>query len=138
MLLRLFGAVFGTALAPFLDADRIERAANHVVAHAGEVLDPAATDQHDRMFLQVVSDARDVRVDLVAVGEPHARDLAKRRIRLLGRGGLDLGAYAAFLRRALQGRRAHLVALLDARLANELVDGRHVVSRDYILPGGVP
>src|SRR6185437_765799 len=138
MLLGLLGAVLGAALAPFLDADRIERAADYVVAHSGQVLDAAAPDQHHRVLLQVVSDAWDVRVDLVAVGEPHARDLAQRRVGLLGRSGLDLRAHTAFLRRALQGRRTHLVALLDARLANKLIDGRHVVSRDCVLPGGVP
>src|SRR5580704_14643522 len=116
MLLRLFRAVFGTAFTPFLDADRIERAADYVIAHAGQILDPAAADQHHRVFLQVVSDTRDVRVDLIAVGKPHSRDLAQRRVGLLGRSGFDLRAHAAFLRRALQGRRAYLVALLDARL----------------------
>src|SRR5215470_7494027 len=84
------------------------------------------------MFLQVVADPRDVGVDLVAVGEPHARNLAQRRIRLLGRRGLDLRAHAAFLRRALQRRRTHLVALLDARRAYQLIYGRHFVSWDRI------
>src|ERR1700684_532000 len=138
MLLRLFGAVFGTALTPFLDADRIQRAADYVIAHAGQILDPAAADQHYRVLLQVVSDARDVRVNLVAIGEPHPRDLAQCRVGLLGRSGLDLGAHAAFLRRAPQGRRTYLVAPLDSRLANMWVEGRHVISRACILPGGVP
>src|SRR5260370_17665017 len=135
MLLGLLSAVLGAALAPFLDADRIERAADSVIARSGQVLDPAAANQHHRVFLQVVSDARDVGVDLVAVGKPYPRDLAQRRVGLLGRSGLDLRAHAALLRRALQGRRAHLVALLDARLANQLVVSRHVVSRDCIPPG---
>ena len=111
------------------------RAADYVIAHSGQILDPATADQHHRVLLQVVSDARDVSVDLVAVGKPHSRDLAQRRVGLLGRSGLDLRAHAAFLRRALQGRRAHLVALLDTRLANKLIDGRHVVSRDCICAG---
>src|SRR5580704_7412143 len=135
MLLRLFRAVFGAALAPFLHADRVERAADYVKAHSGQILDAAAADQHHRVLLQIVPDPRNVGVDLIAVGEPHARDLAQRRVGLLGRSGLDLRAHAALLRRALQGRRAHLVALLDARLANQLVDSRHVVSRDCITPG---
>src|SRR5258707_7192251 len=137
-LLRLLGAVFGAALAPFLDADRIERAADYVVPHSGQILDAAAADQHHRVLLQIVSDARYVSIDLIAVGEPHARDLAQRRVGLLGRSGLDLRAHAALLRRALQGRRTHLVALLDARLANKLIDGRHVVSWDCMNAGWCP
>src|SRR6478609_8788058 len=49
------GAVLGTALLPVLHALRVERAAHDVVAHAGQVLDATAADQHDRVFLQVVA-----------------------------------------------------------------------------------
>src|SRR5262249_24075293 len=79
-----------------------------------------------RVFLQVVPDTRYVGVNLIAVGQAHARDLAQRRIRLLGRSRLHLRANAAFLRRSLQSRRAHLVALLDTRLAYKLINCRHV------------
>src|SRR5581483_5830625 len=127
-LLGLLGAVLGAALAPFLHADGVQRAANDVVAHPGQVLDAATANQDHRVLLQIVPDARNVGVDLVAIGQAHPCDLAQCRVGLLGRGGFDLRAYAALLRRALQGRRAYLVALLDARLADELVDGRHVVS----------
>src|SRR6185436_11825806 len=48
-LLRPLGAVFGPALAAVLHALRIERAAYDVVAHAGQVLDATATDEHDRV-----------------------------------------------------------------------------------------
>src|SRR6185437_10708083 len=39
---------------------RIERAAHDVVAHAGQVLHAAATDEDDRVLLEVVPLARDV------------------------------------------------------------------------------
>src|SRR6266478_4613532 len=66
-LLRPLGAVFRAALAPVLDALCVVRAADDVIAHAGQVLDPAAADQHDRMLLQVVTLARDIAGDLEAV-----------------------------------------------------------------------
>jgi hypothetical protein len=48
-----------------------------VVANAGEILYTAAADEHDRVLLQVVTDARDVGGDLDAVGEANAGDLAE-------------------------------------------------------------
>src|ERR1044071_7027948 len=107
-LLRALRAVLGARLLAVLHARGVERAADDVVPDAGEILDAAAADQHDRVLLQVVPLARDVRGDLHAVGEPHARDLAERRVRLLGRGGVHASANAALLRALLEGRgRAH-------------------------------
>ena len=94
-------------LAPYFDrpwlavlhADRVERAAHDVVAHPGQVLDAAAADEHDRVLLQIVPDPGDVRRHLDAVGEPHARHLAQRRVRFLRRLRVDARAHAALLRR---------------------------------------
>src|SRR6266853_4968511 len=60
LLSRPLGAVFRAALAPVLDALGVMRAADDVIAHAGQVLDAAAADQHDRVLLQVMTLARDV------------------------------------------------------------------------------
>src|SRR5229473_7469966 len=80
--LRPLGAVFRAALAPVLDALGVVRAADDVIAHARQILDPAAADQHDRVLLQVMALARDVAGDLEAVGQAHPRDLAQGRVRL--------------------------------------------------------
>ena len=81
------------------------------------------------MLLQVMPYARNVSIDLVTVGKPHTRNLAQRRVGLLGRGGLDLGAYTTLLRRSLQSRRADLIPFLYPRLANQLIYRRHLNSR---------
>src|SRR5208282_5100347 len=93
-------------------------------------------DQDDRMLLQVVPYAGNISRHFVTVREPHSGHLAQGRVRLLGRGGLDLRADPAFLGRALQRRRAGLVALLYARAANKLVDSRHVTF--FLLPAISP
>src|SRR3954468_19521469 len=49
------GAVLGAALLAVFHALRVERAAHDVVAHAGQVLHPAAADQHHRVLLQIVA-----------------------------------------------------------------------------------
>src|SRR5689334_13000245 len=76
-LLRALRAVLRARLLAVLHARGVERAADDVVPDAGEILDAAAADQHDRVLLQVVTLARNVRGDLHAVGEPHARNLAE-------------------------------------------------------------
>src|SRR5579859_7572004 len=55
-LLGLFRAVFGTAGFAVAGPGGIQGAADDVVADAGQVLNAAAADHHDRVLLQVVPD----------------------------------------------------------------------------------
>src|SRR6185312_4340778 len=123
--LRTLGAVLGTRLAALGDARAIERAAHGVVAHARQVLDAAAADQHHRVLLQVVAFAADVRDDLVTVGQAHLGHLAHRRVRLFRRGGVHAGAHTTTLRAILQRGRVALVGFRAARSAHQLVDSCH-------------
>src|SRR5436305_12071119 len=66
----------------------VERAADDLVAHAGQVLHTTATDEHDRVLLQVVPHAWDVGGDLDLARQAHAGNLAQRRVRLLRRRGV--------------------------------------------------
>src|SRR5256714_1822053 len=127
-------AVHGAALLAATHASGVERPAHDLVAHARQVLDAAASHEHDRVLLEVVALARDVRGDLHPVREPHARDLAERRVRLLRRDREDARADAAALRRGepllaaltgLEAGRRHLLLRPVAPLADELVDARH-------------
>src|SRR5690349_18978247 len=121
------GAVLRAALTTALDAHRVERAADDVIANAREILHAAAADEHDRVLLQVVADARDVGRDLDPVGEPHPRDLPQRRVRLLRRRGVDADADAAPLRAGLERGALRLAPVGEPAHAHELVDCRHVV-----------
>src|ERR687891_298099 len=58
--LLLLRAVAAASLLAVADALGVQRAAHDLVADAGEVLHPAATDEHDRVLLKVVADAGDV------------------------------------------------------------------------------
>src|SRR5215475_402567 len=62
--LLLLRAVAAARLLTVPDALRVERPPNDLVAHAGQVLHPAAAHQHDRVLLQVVPDTGDVGRDL--------------------------------------------------------------------------
>src|SRR5437899_1112769 len=93
-LLLALGAVVGTALLAVPGAGRVQRAPDDVVANARQVLDAAAANEDDRVLLQVVTDARDVRRDLDAVAEPDAGHLAQRGVGLLPRRRVDAHAHA--------------------------------------------
>src|ERR1700759_4003760 len=84
--LLLLDAVLATALLSIGHAGGVQRAAHDLVTHAREVLDAAATHEHDGVLLQVVALTRDVGRDLDRAGDPHTCDLAQRRVRLLRRG----------------------------------------------------
>src|SRR5262249_30787994 len=124
-----FGAVFRSTLHSSLDTDRVERAADHVIADTRQILDAAAANEHQRVLLQVVADAGDVGRHLDAVGQPHARDLAERRVRLLRRLGEDADAHTPLLRAVLERRALRLAHDLLAARANELTDGRHTTPK---------
>src|SRR6478735_12604086 len=125
--LLLLGAVAAASLLTVLDALGVEGAADDLVADTGKVLHPAAANEHDRVLLKVVTDARDVSGDLDATRQAHAGDLAESGVRLLRGGGVDAGADATALRRPLQGRRLVLRHLVLAALADQLVDSGHLV-----------
>src|SRR5215472_9455780 len=126
--LLLLRAVATACLLAVADTLGVQRAADDLVAHAGQVTDATATDQHDGVLLQVVPDTRDVGGDLDLAGEPDAGHLAQRRVRLLGRGRVDARAYPATLRAALQRRSLVLGYLVLPALADQLLDRGQRVS----------
>src|SRR5579884_1850081 len=95
-------SVLRTSLVAIGHADRVERAAHHVIPNTRQILHTAAADEHDRVLLQVVADAGDVRRDLDTVRQAHASDLAQRRVRLLGGLRVHACANSTTLRRSLQ------------------------------------
>src|SRR5277367_2116482 len=99
MLFWALGAIERTALLAILDTLGVEHAAENVIAHAGQVLDAAAADQHHRLLLEVMPLARNVAHRLDAGRQTNLGHLAERRVRLLRRHRIDARADAAALRR---------------------------------------
>src|SRR3954453_20690632 len=126
--LLLLRAVTAAGLLAVADTLGVQRTANDLVADAGEVLHPAATHEHDRVLLQVVAHAGDVRRHLDLAAELHTSDLAQRRVRLLGGGGVHARAHAAPLRTSLQRRRLGLARLRLSALSDQLLDRGYRVS----------
>src|SRR4030081_951640 len=126
--LLLLGAVTAAGLLAGSGAPGGPRAADDLVAHAGQVPHPPAADQHDGVLLEGVAYAGDVGRDLDVAGEPDPRHPAGRRVRLLGRGGVDARADPAALRAGLERRGLVLGYLVLPALADQLLDRGQRVS----------
>src|SRR6201996_5352530 len=120
--LLLLRAVAAAGLLAVADALGVQRTADDLVADARQVTDTTATDQHDRVLLQVVPHARDVGGDLDLARQPDAGDLAQRGVRLLGRSRVDARAHTTTLRALLERRRRVLRHLVLPALADQLLD----------------
>src|SRR5690349_15066414 len=120
--LLLLRAVTAASLLAVADALGVQRTADDLVADARQVTDTATADQHDRVLLQVVPHARDVGGDLDLARQPDAGHLAKRRVRLLGRGRVDARAHTTALRALLERRRLVLRHLVLPALTDQLLD----------------
>src|SRR5207248_1059340 len=119
------GSVLRAALFASGDADGVQGTADHVIAHAGQVLDAAAADQHDRVLLQVVADARDVCRYFDPVGQADTRYFSQRRVRLFRRLGIDARSNPALLRTRLERRARRLVLGRSAPELDQLIKCRH-------------
>src|SRR5215469_12404239 len=126
--LLLLRAIAAACLLTVPDALGVQGATNDLVAHARQVADAAAPDQHDRVLLEVVPDARDVGRDFDLAREPDPSHLPQGGVRLLGRGRIDAGAHPAALRAAVQRRSLGLGYLVLPALADELLDRGQRVS----------
>src|SRR6202000_1452916 len=102
--LLLLRAVTTASLLAVADTLGVERTADDLVPDTGQVADTTATDEHDRVLLQVVPDAGDVGGDLDLAGQPDTRHLAERRVRLLRCGRVDQRAPTQELRDTLVGQ----------------------------------
>src|SRR6185295_9355825 len=137
-LLGPLGSVLGAPLLPVGHALRVEHAADDVIAHAGKVLDAAATDHHHRVLLQIMALAGDVADHLEAVGETHLGHLAQRRVRLLRRGCIHARTNATLLRSSLHVPRLLAIDLAGPRLAGQLLYRRHAPFHLPLAPARYP
>src|SRR5260370_6129163 len=126
--LLLLRAVPVSGLLAVAHALGVQGAADDLVADPGQVPDPAAAHQHDRVLLQVVADAGDVGGDLDVTGQPDPGDLAERGVRLPRGGRVDARADAAALGAPLERRGLALGGLVLPALADQLLDRGHRVS----------
>jgi hypothetical protein len=123
--LATLGPVQAAGLLPAGDAEGVKSPTDNVIPHARQVTDSATTNQHDRVFLQVVAFARDVDRHFLLVGKPNTRDLSQGGVRLFRCHRTDLQADAALLGALLKHRRLGKLPLRMAASANKLINRGH-------------
>ena len=96
-----------------------------MVADTRQVLHAASTNQHDRVFLKVVTNTGNVRSNLDAVRQSHTRHFPQSRIGLFRGGRVDTKAHTALLWTALERRALRLRLYERSPFTNELIDCRH-------------
>lgn len=118
-------AIFGTTLFTILHTSCVQCATNDVVSHTREILNASATNEHQRVFLQVVPFARNVRSHFHAVAQPNTGYFPKRRVWLLWCGRIHTHAYTALLRTRVQSWGGCFVFLPDTPGTHKLIYRRH-------------
>ncbi len=122
-LLGPFCAVLRASATAVLNAHGVQGAPYDVVTDARYVLNPSASYEHNRVFLQVVADSRNISCDLYPVGQPYPCNFPQGGVGLLGSHGVDPGADATTLRASLQGGRRGLGSRPCAPLFHQLTYG---------------
>src|ERR1700722_8187864 len=123
--LRTLRSILRAALLPVSHANRVQRSTHNVVTNTRQVLHTATADQHNRVLLQVVANARNVGRNLDAVGEAYTGNLTESRVRLLRGLGVNAGADATALGRTLERGAGGLITCGRAALLDELMERRH-------------
>jgi hypothetical protein len=95
------GTILRAGIFPILDANRIQCSPHYMVPNPGEVLDTSTAYQNDGVFLQVVSDARNIGSHFYSVRKSNTRNFTQSRIRLLGCGCVHPRTDASALRAPL-------------------------------------
>ena len=101
--LRTLSTVLGTSLHTTGDTLGIQRTTDDVITHTRQILDTAATDHDDGVFLQVVANTGDVSGDFVTIAQAHTGDLTQCGVGLFGGCGTNSGADTSLLGRRLIG-----------------------------------
>lgn len=84
-----------------LDTLEVERTTNDVVADTWEIGDTTTADEHNGVFLKVVTFAADVGPDFLPVSETHAGDFTESGVWFFRGLGRDFDADATFERGGL-------------------------------------
>src|ERR1700722_3931236 len=126
-LLRPLGAVLRTSLHPARDSHRIQCSPNQVIPNARQILHTPPANEHNRVLLQVVTDAGNISRHFNPVCQAHPRHLPQRRVGLLRGLRIHTGTHTALLRASLQCRTGRLVTGPLATLSHQLVKRRHAL-----------
>lgn len=123
--LGLLRAVTAAGLLTAVDPEGISATANDLVTNPWKVPHPAASNQNDRVFLEIVTFTRNVNRHFFAIAQSDPSDLSESRVRLLWSHGSDEQANALFLWALLEHRAFRSLALNNSISTDQLVNRWH-------------
>ncbi len=142
--LRALSTVLGTALHPAVNTSGIKSTTDDVVTNPWQVLNTAATDQDNTVFLQVVANTWDVGGDFDQVRQTNTRVLPQSGVWLLRCHRPHTSSDPTLLRSRVIGKRLLLAVVTEVQgwrvrlrylrfttLTHQLVNGRH---SKFLLP----
>ena len=113
---RLFAAI---------DAEGVAASTDDLITNSREIANTTAADEDDRVFLEVVTFARNVDGDFLAVAQTHAGDFPQSRVGFLGGHRSNDQADPLLLGAAFENGTLGAFALHDAVASDQLIDGWH-------------
>ena len=119
-----FSAVLRTALLTSGYTYGIESAADNVVTNTWKILNTAASDEDDAVFLQVMAFARNVSRNFDSVGQAYTCYFTKSRVWLLRCSCVNSCADTTFLWGLFQSRGLRFGSQSLAAFTNQLIDCR--------------
>ena len=125
LFLGFLNAVLGATATTFFNSLAVQGTTNDVITNAGKVLYTTTTNKNDRVFLQVVSFARNVHGDLFPVTQANTGNLSKSRVRLFRGHGTHLQANTLLLRALFKHWRLTLTLFQFPAFADKLVNCGH-------------
>src|SRR6476620_4520368 len=126
LLFRSLRAILGPTLLSIGHANRIQRSANDVIAHARQVLHAASPHEHNGVLLQVVPHAWNIGCDFHAVGKTNTRYFAQCRVGFFRSRGIDTNADPALLRTTFERWALGLALCKTSSVSHQLIDRWHV------------
>jgi hypothetical protein len=97
-----------------------------VIPNSWKVLHPSSPDENNGMFLEVMTNPRNISGDFDSIGQSHSGNLSKGGIRFLGSGCIDSYANPSFLGRSHQSGGRGFALNPFPSLPNQLIYGRHL------------
>jgi hypothetical protein len=126
--LRSLRTIFRATLFAILNTGSIQSATNNVVAHTWQILNPSATNHHDRVFLQIMTDSRNISSYLKPRGEANPSHFTQSGVWLFRCSSVNPCANPTTLRATLQSRGFGFLTRSIALITNELLDGGHFIA----------
>jgi hypothetical protein len=130
----LFRAIFRSAPSPTRNSQRILDSPNTMGFHTRRIFHSTSPDQHHRMFLWIMTFARNDCKDIVPIAQPYFCYLTWGWIRFFWCSRRNARAYSSLLRTLIRSSGTVCAPFLLPTMTNQLIECRHRSSLPVLSP----